>query len=253
MDKKKYRILCWRLVELILAVIADYLFVIAVVHRQEAKDAVILAFLCIGVAGCIEIRKRIDGIYRLGLNFCLLVGVLLFLSCEICMFVGAKEEEKKNLSVDYIVVLGSKLDETGISETLRERLEKAIDIGREISVPIVVSGGNTRINSCQEADIMKEYLIDRGVKNEILVEDKALDTRHNFIYTAEMIGKDAQIVIVTSDIHMFRAKMLARHAGFKGIVGVCSKTDAKMYLYFNLREVVSIFREIMITFLGGIA
>lgn len=233
--------------ELCLVLISLYLVKVAVWHQQEAREALALVglFLCIII--CLEIREKVGGLYKLGINVSLCLVFLFWVLCEVCMILGSIETvSAKYMEAEYIVVLGAKLEVDGISKTLQKRLDKAVSLSEKLCVPIIVSGGNTKINKCQESIAMEKYLRSAGVENNILVESKALDTRENFKYIAEMIGTNKKIVIITSKEHMFRSKMLAANEGFWDISGVCAETDDELYLYFNLREVVAILREIMV-------
>lgn len=240
------------LAEVVLAAVAIYLFFIAYAYSQETREALILGFLCIGVVICLEIWARLKGRLRAALSACMLIGIMTFISCELCIAIGAKESIPKDLErIDYILVLGNKLESSEISSTLKGRLDKAVELSGQLDVPIIVSGGNSEGNDLSEACVMGRYLISRGVQNDILLEEKALDTRQNFLYAAELAGTESELIIITSELHLFRAKMLARDIGFRHVYGACAKTDGKMYLYYNLREVVSILRETVISIVTG--
>lgn len=249
MSKKINKVLT-RIAELILAFVSLYLVKIVVNCRQEAKDAIILMIMCIGMICYLEIMKYLQGIRKKVLLVCLWIGGTIFLVCEVCIVCGGKSTQSQELmNADYIMVLGAKMEENGISDTLKSRLDCAIIISKKVSVPIIVTGGNNKENNMQEAVAMRDYLLKNNVKNEIILEDKALDTRQNFIYTAKLIELDADLIIVSSEVHMFRAKLLAKHVGFQKIQTACAKTDMKMYLYFNLREVVALLRELLMLYL----
>ena len=178
----------------------------------------------------------------------MILGVTVFILCELCIAIGARDNTPKNLgNVDYILILGSKLEKDELSDTLKSRLDKAIELSEYSKAPIIVSGGNEVQNTPSEASVMRAYLIKQGVENNILAEEKALDTRQNFMYTAELVDTESELLIITSEIHLFRARMLAQNVGFQHIYGVATQTNSEMFLYYNLREVVSILREIIIS------
>lgn len=240
------------LFELFLIAVAMYLFLIAHNHPQEAKEALILGFMCVGVVGWLEIWARLKGRLHTALSGGLIIATAVFMFCEFCIAVGARNSIPEDLEkVEYILILGNKLEPFGISSTLKARLDMAVELSEHLSVPIIVSGGNSEENGISEACKMREYLINQGVQNDILLEEKALDTRQNFLYAEEIVGTESELVVITSELHLFRAKMLARDMGFQHVYGIGTKTDKEMYLYFNLREVVSILREITIQKSGG--
>lgn len=239
------------LAEMVLTFMAIYFMQIAFRYPQETKEALVLMFLCVGVIFCLEICKRIKGRLHIIVDFCIVLGISILTVCEFCIGLGAKESMPKELNeIDYILVLGSKLESGELSNTLKARLNKAVDISEYINVPIIVSGGNSQENELTEAEAMSAYLKEKGVENNILLEEEALDTRQNFLYTAELAGRESNILVITSEVHLFRAKMLAREIGFESVYGTCANTDLELYLYYNLREVVSILREIVIHIVG---
>lgn len=239
-----------RLFELFLIAVALYLLFIAHRHPQETSDALILTFLCVGVWAWLEIWAMVRGRLHIILSFGLIVVFVVFMSCEFCIGVGARNSIPQDLGqVDYILVLGNKLEPFGLSDILKARLDKAVELSKYQNVPIIVSGGNSEVYNLSEASQMREYLINQGVQNDILTEEKASDTRQNFLYAAKLTGTESQLIVVTSEWHLFRAKMLARDMGFVHVYGIGTKTDREMYLYYNLREVVAILREILMSLL----
>ncbi len=81
-------------------------------------------------------------------------------------------------SADVAIVLGTRVDRSGNpSRLLRERLDRAYDLFRtDMARNIIVSGGLGR-EGYEEADVMREYLIRRGVPGErIAVDRQGYDT-----------------------------------------------------------------------------
>lgn len=110
------------LFDLLLVAVAIYLFFIAYRHPQEAKDALVLAFLCMGAVVYLEMWARFKGILHTVLSVGLIMGITVFMSCELCIVVGAREQIPKALcDVDYILVLGNKLESFELSGRDRGR------------------------------------------------------------------------------------------------------------------------------------
>ncbi|TCS77785.1 YdcF family protein [Pectinatus cerevisiiphilus] len=117
---------------------------------------------------------------------------------------------------DAIILLGggATLDTPDISGTgeLRSipanRLLTAVRLQHRLGVPILVSGGQVYEDSGKEAVIAKRILMDMGVpEDEILVEDKSLNTKQNAKFSADML-QDYELyepILVTSAFHMKRA------------------------------------------------
>lgn len=77
---------------------------------------------------------------------------------------------------------------------------------------IVVSGKGS-------APGMRDFLVLNGIPaDRILVENEAADTHENAIFTARLLaGESGRIVLLTSDIHLYRARRAFEKAGLKVI------------------------------------
>lgn len=122
---------------------------------------------------------------------------------------------------DYLIVLGHKLNNDKPSEVLIHRLNKTIEyVNKNINTNIVLSGGITSKNSVSEAYIMKEYLINHDISEDrLFLEDKSIDTVENIKNCLNYIDKKSKVVIISSNYHIVRARMICRLLGLdvKGI------------------------------------
>lgn len=240
--KEFYFIKCcfWTLLVIIL-----YLLIIAIKYENEAKDALFIAIICVFldvlIIAFLKSKKRKYIIFK---NIIIISGAIFLLFCECCIAIGAPSTLNEDyVDADYILVLGNKLEDGKITDTLEKRLKKAIELHEELGIPVIVSGGNNHVTQPQEALVMKKYLRKYINEDSLILEKQAIDTYENFVYTEKLIGKRKKILIVTSDFHMFRAKYIAKNIGFDRVYGVSAKTEDIMVLYYNLREVISILRE----------
>lgn len=122
--------------------------------------------------------------------------------------------------VDAILLLGLALDEN--SEPMPElitRIETAARAYKEgLAGVIIASGGTLPGRTRSEAEVMAEKLMALGVpKRAIVREERSCDTPQNMRFSRAMLGgeRKPRVLIVTSDYHMMRAKILARRAGFR--------------------------------------
>lgn len=85
--------------------------------------------------------------------------------------------------MDYIIVLGAQVKESGPSVVLRYRLDRAVSYLKENDNTLVIVSGGKGINEpATEASVMKEYLINEGINEErIIIEDKSNTTKENLI------------------------------------------------------------------------
>ena len=80
---------------------------------------------------------------------------------------------------------------------------------------MIVTGGNAGENGETEARVGKRLLMAEGVPEErIRLEEKAAETRENFMYLARMVNPAEELVVVTSNYHMERAVTIAASQGF---------------------------------------
>ena len=98
-----------------------------------------------------------------------------------------------------------------------------------------------------EAQAMKNYLIEQGIKEEkILVEDKSKNTYENIKFSNKLINenkKNAKVAFSTTNYHVFRAGTIATNQDLS-IEGIGSKTKAYFWINAFIREfIASLFAE----------
>ena len=80
----------------------------------------------------------------------------------------------------------------------------------------IVSGGQGDGESLSEAEAMYKWLTAKGIDgSRLILEDRATSTYENLKYSFEIIKSrgqepDVSIAVVTSEYHIYRAKLLAR-------------------------------------------
>ena len=141
---------------------------------------------------------------------------------------------------DIAVILGNKVNEDG---TLSERLQKRVDCGLGLYQKgqvkqILVSGGLGK-EGYYEGDKMKEYLLDKGVPDSVIIVDNEgnntlLSVKNTLDLQDSLHFKS--IIAVSQYYHLTRTKMLFRKEGFENIRSASPD-------YFEIRDVYSIFRE----------
>ncbi len=165
---------------------------------------------------------------RISLIMLIVIVIYLAIVCiiNVTMYSVAAFEKKRSdrlERVDYIVVLGNKLNQNQPSAALLKRLEKAEFLATKYeNAQIVVSGGVSRGNTMSEAETMKNYLVSQGVnESRIIVEDRSKSTRENMKYVKEIVGDDSSIMIITNSFHMLRALSIAKEYKLGEVYG-CS-------------------------------
>ena len=154
-----------------------------------------------------------------------------------------------NYDKDFIIILGAKIKNDGtLTPLLKARVDKAIDFGNKQyeltkkKIIYVPSGGKGSDEVIEEAKAIKEYLIERGIKEkQIVIEDKSTSTIENMKFSKnkiDKINKDAKISFATTNYHVFRSGVIANEQGID-CEGIGSKT--KWYFYTNalIREFIA--------------
>lgn len=175
---------------------------------------------------------------------CLALGAVLFFVVECCIISGFWAKGEKNL--DYIVVLGAQMKESGPSRALRKRLDKAIDYAEENkNVMIVVSGGKGADEHISEAQGMYDYLTEHGIDDSrIIMEDKSTNTAENLKFTSQFIDiESSRIGIVTSNFHIFRAIAIAKQQGYQNVCGIAASAELFLQPAHMTREFFGIMKD----------
>ena len=142
--------------------------------------------------------------------------------------------------LDYVIVLGAKVNGTKPGGALRNRIQVAYEYWQESPNTILVaSGGQGPDEGISEAQCIRDGLIARGVPEEsILMEDKSTSTYENIHNTLALIdhNENTGIGIVTNNFHIYRALKIARQAGGADYHGVYVYTSYLSFPHYILRE-----------------
>ena len=185
--------------------------------------------------------KHLNIIYNIyKIIIIIFVSSFLLLEGLILLNINETKDVDKVDNIDTMIVLGAKVNGTEISNTLKLRLDQAIEYyNKHKSVNIIVSGGQGNDENITEALAMKNYLISNGVNsNNIIEENKATTTLENIIYSKKILdnmNNKGKVLIVTSDYHLFRGRLIASILGIEN-EGLCSTSSISGRLYYMIRE-----------------
>ncbi|WP_137791037.1 YdcF family protein [Bacillus sp. E(2018)] len=176
----------------------------------------------------------------------LLVTTILFAgTLETLILTSANTDpEKVSSKIDSILVLGGGTKNNRPGAVLKGRLDQALTYAEEHpNVTFIVSGGLGFGKTTSEGSIMKHYLVENGIEsNRIQIEEKATSTYENLLYTKKMIQPDDQLLIVTSDFHLFRTKMIAKRVGIEA-EGLGSPLRISSVPQAHVREYMAIIKS----------
>lgn len=185
------------------------------------------------------------------LPFPVRTGILLFVSVCFVFFLGVEGMILKGAltmpgeTQDYVIVLGAHVRSTGPSRALALRLDRAYEYALENPDTIlIVSGGQGSNEPCTESSAMKQYLLEKGIAEErILEESKSTNTRENLIFSRELIPEGASVGIISNGFHICRALHLAETLGYENASGIPAKSDLATQPTNLLREFFAVVKD----------
>lgn len=141
---------------------------------------------------------------------------------------------------DVAVVLGNKVEKDGQpSPRLKSRLDRTIELYQRKYFDLIIVSGGIGKEGYDEADVMKDYLINFGIPaNKILIDNQGLNTFLTAQNTRKLTKKlnFQSVLLVTQYYHITRTKLAFKKAGFRQIY------SAHAYI-FEWRDFYSLIRE----------
>lgn len=193
-----------------------------------------------------KLAKVLRGIVNGGM----ILLVIVFAITEGVLINGSKGDV--STKADYLIVLGAGVSGSEPSVSLTERLKAALTYLEEHPDTVcIVSGCQGDGEDITEAECMRRWLADKGITPERIVkEEQARNTYENMAYSFEIIasrgdGGTARIAVLTSEYHLYRAKLIARNMGTE-VSGVAAKT-ANPFLRANytMREALALWKYLI--------
>lgn len=156
--------------------------------------------------------------------------------------IGAMRAETPG-ELDWVIVLGAQVRGTKITNSLRRRLDTAVQYLLENKgTRVIVSGGQGKGEAVSEAFAMAEYLVSCGISRErIYLEDKSESTRQNLEFSAAIIKEKFKTVgIVTNNFHVRRALLVAQRLGYQQAFGLSAGSNPVVLVNYMVREFFAI-------------
>lgn len=177
-----------------------------------------------------EWKQRIEKIL-------LLVVSWFFLHTLIISIDGLVDSPEK---ADVALILGNTVHENGqLSERLRSRVEKGLDLYRAGRVKFIVVSGGLGKEGHYEAEVMKKYLLARRVPAARIIVDNAGNTTQltalNFDQVRQQYGFQS-VIVVSQYYHLSRIKLAMRKLGMEHVYSAHAP-------YFECRDLYALVRE----------
>ncbi len=161
----------------------------------------------------------------------LLAAVYLYFECMllgtiVADAIAARHEPETDK--DFIIILGCGLKSDGTPlPLLRGRIDRALDFyNKQLDLTgkapvLVASGGKGPDEAIAESTAIKNYLLDRGVpEDRIIEESRSTDTLENMRFSKELIfgiNPEAKIAFSTTNYHVFRSGIFARRVKMRAV------------------------------------
>ena len=192
-------------------------------------------------------------------------GLLILVITEV--LIGWSAITATGQPADYVIVLGARVRGAKISNSLKQRLDRAIEYSEEYpNTVLVLSGGKGPGEEISEARAMYEYLHYNGVPDsQLLLEQASTNTVENIRNSARIIesqeawkaiighqylsdaykerADQIQIGVLTSNFHVYRARAIARKQGLSNVHGIAAGSDPVLFLHLCVREGFAILKD----------
>lgn len=142
------------------------------------------------------------------------------------------------------IILGCQVYGETASRPLRARAERGAEFLRDNEGSVaILCGGQGNGESISEAECMKRIMLENGIdEKRLYLENKSTSTEENINFASDIISQNklsTDVVIISSDYHCERAKMIAKRNGFLASC-IPVKTNKYSYITFCTREVFGI-------------
>lgn len=149
--------------------------------------------------------------------------------------------------VDYVVILGCRIDGREPGRCLASRIDTAAEFLKKHPMTMAVcAGGQGSDEEISEAEAISLALQRRGIPpRRILKEDQSRSTYENLFNTKRLLddrtqGRSYRIALVTNDFHIYRSRRLAEYVGFFNPVAISAPTPTILFYQNFLREICAV-------------
>ena len=202
------------------------LFIIAVIKSEEI----------------LKITRKFPKWIRISCKVIFCVVAASFLIVEGIILSNMRGKASVN-EAEYLVILGCQVNGSLASLPLLRRGYNAVNyMKRHENLKAVITGGQGPRENITEAEAMRRLLAENGIGEErILIEDKSRSTIENLKFANELYSLlDKNIVIVTSDYHMFRSLSIAKKLGYQNVAGLAATSQLSVLPAYLLREYAAV-------------
>ena len=195
-------------------------------------------------AGMLCRRKRLPKRIRIAWRSALCAGLALVVVLECCVISGMNAVP--HAGMDYLVILGAKVEADGSpSKALQKRINAAAEYLLENPQTIAIaSGGQGADEPMAEAVCIWNGLVGRGIDSDrIIMESVSTTTAENMAFSGNLMREGSSVGIVTNNYHVYRAVLLAKHAGMEKPYGLAADYTGFTLPHYMLREAMCLIAD----------
>ena len=175
---------------------------------------------------------------RLVLAIAAVLIVAMLFATAILLWDGLRDELGH---ADVALVLGNTVHPDGTpSRRLAARLDRTLELYRGGYFPLIIVSGGPGKEGHDEAVVMRDYLVHRGVPAEsILVDSEGVNTFASARKTQQVMRERglSKVLVITQYFHVPRSKLALKKFGISTVYSAHAR-------YFEGRDLYSIPREV---------
>lgn len=191
--------------------------------------------------------RKMKNLRKVIIYFLILIILISLLCLSINFFVVFStkdkiitEEQAIGISdVDCILILGAGIWGDRPSPMLEDRLLQGISLyNKGVATKIIVSGDHSR-EEYDEVNVMKNFIIEKGVPSEDIFMDHAGLNTYDSIYRAKEIFQAKNIIIVTQEYHLHRALYITKSLEIEAYGVPANPREYAGQLFREIREILA--------------
>ena len=177
------------------------------------------------------------------IDILVVVGIIIVLGINFFVKNSVKDkivdENSLDKNYDAILVLGAGLRNGKPSPVLKDRLDMAYKLYEDgYSEKIIVSGDHGK-KYYDEVNVMKNYLLDKGIDSNNIFMDHAGFSTYDSVYRAKEIFLANKIIIVTQQFHLYRSLYIAKQLKLDAVGVSATLRDYSGSVKFEIREILA--------------
>lgn len=150
------------------------------------------------------------------------------------MYFNSQSSLTQSQAKEYAIVLGASVHGDSLSDLLKARMEKAIELYNKKLVKMILMSGDGTDSYYNETAAMKKFALKNGIPEEALLTDEKGYNTYATILRAKEVFNANSAYIITQNFHLARAVWIAREIGINA-QGV-NAGETKDSWYYSFRE-----------------